>query len=120
MVQKFRGYLGAEMEKSKKGLPTPAPKLFASKGVPLKDRIARGQLVEVIDDEKPCTVWPAVVKQNIGGRLELEYWKANGDVLWIFCTDKRLQKIQWGLESGFQYCPPDGNVELGRTFFFYA
>ena len=66
------------------------------------------QWLEVIDEEKPKTVWPAVVEKNTGGRLMLRYKDGEEkDVLWIFCTDYRLQPIAWGENvAEYYYIPP--------------
>jgi hypothetical protein len=128
--------LGDLLEKSKKGLPSPTSEDLQARGVPLKDRFEIGLWMEVIDDEKPSSIWPAVVEKNVGGRLLLQFRKprrrdSSGNFLesagkeeeilrlWIFCTDLRLQVVGRGLKGDFTYAPPNGNFVIpSRNFKF--
>ena len=123
MVQQNRKYLGDLQERIRKGLPTPSTVAVRACGIPLKDRFAVGHWLEVVDDEKPATIWPAVVEKSIGGRLQLKLRKhelqepdADGEEdddgvsLWIFCTDPRLQVFGRGLQGDLTYAPPSGKT----------
>ena len=95
-------------QRIKKGLVSPTAAELAARGLSKKDRFEVNQWLEVIDEEKPKTVWPAVVEKNTGGRLMLRYKDGEEkDVLWIFCTDYRLQPIAWGENvAEYYYIPP--------------
>ncbi|XP_055327549.1 scm-like with four MBT domains protein 1 [Paramacrobiotus metropolitanus] len=109
IVMKYQSYLGKVVERSKKGLPTPDAQALMHRGRALKDRIEVGHLVEITDQQCGMTVWPAVVKKNIGGRLQLEYWKGTEeDVVWVFCTEHRLRPFRFGMQNGYKYSPPSG------------
>ncbi|OQV21108.1 Scm-like with four MBT domains protein 2 [Hypsibius exemplaris] len=132
VVVQHRKYFGDLNERIKKGLPSPNREALSGHGVALKDRFEVGRWLEVIDDEQPASVWPAVVDKNIGGRLLLKFRKpkkrslaasegssreqsedSEASGLWIFCTNPRLQAMGRGLKPGFTYAPPKG-LELSE------
>ncbi|KAG2470416.1 SMBT1 protein, partial [Polypterus senegalus] len=79
------------------------------------DILSPGCKLELQGADNPLEAWPVIVKENLGGRLHLQYLGLENHTeldRWIFYLDPFLHPVGWAKQQGFMLRPPQAVKDM--------